>query len=505
MSDRTDHYDTWTTSRRYLRREWKRNKPYLPPSDSLPTLCLYPNRPLFVCRGCGFSNTWIPLCLWCKWTSAEATKEFENNTPRSRRLSTPAKILSSGTDRPGPVRSASVDSASCSMELPTPPVDVPFFTRNGKNIHDSAAAVLQSWEPRRQNTSPCRPRFEVEDEDASSDVDAIFAPARAAQTKTEAVDNEPDIATATHLSNEGSDVEDKRENGLLRTSTRHRRKPCTLRLSTARTHSPNRSDPKLSCRSRGSPFTFQDMCSMTSVLSDASNSTHATDCMAVPSGSPMDSTLSVQSSRCSPTRVLRRKRPMMLRRRESSDSLRPHSRPSSPSPLCECADMSLSSATEILRSGAITPPPESDPPVRLGHPNRPYYSVIRKNMSRPSSPVVPRTPSPIPSYYEYVPRGTKSLDCGERPYGSLRYGRNSRPMSMVLPGQMHPERPYSGFSLSGETEMRMELARWRQEDAPDQPGDFHFQEMNRSRIRGKVKGTVKRLGKGLKHLVLGRS
>lgn len=53
--------------------------------------------------------------------------------------------------------------------------------------------------------------------------------------------------------------------------------------------------------------------------------------------------------------------------------------------------------------------------------------------------------------------------------------------------------------------MRMELARWRQEDAPDQPGDFHFQEMHRSRIRGKVKGTVKRLGKGLKHLVLGRS
>ncbi|KAI6155481.1 hypothetical protein BKA82DRAFT_4079001 [Pisolithus tinctorius] len=247
------------------------------------------------------------------------------------------------------------------------------------------------------------------------------------------------------------------------------------------------------------------MCSMTSVLSDASNSTHATDCMIVPNGSPMDSTLSVQSSRCSPTRVLRRKRPMMLRRRESSDSLRPHSRPSSPSPLCECNDTSLSSATEILRSGAITPPPESDPPVRLGHPNRPYYSAIRKNMSRPSSPVVPRTPSPIPSHYEYTPRGTKSLDCGERPYASLRYGRNSRPMSMVLPGQMHPERPFSGFSLSGETEMRMELARWRQEDSPDQPGDFHFQEMDRSQIRRKMKGTVKRLGKGLKHLVLGKS
>ncbi|KAI6039863.1 hypothetical protein EDC04DRAFT_2681984 [Pisolithus marmoratus] len=478
---------------------------HLPPSDSLPILCLCPNRPLFVCRRCGFSNTWIPLCLWCKWTSAEATKEFENNTPRSRRLSTPAKILSSRVDRPRPPRSSSVGSIRCSMELLTPPTDVPFSTRNGNTISNSAAVVSESWKRHRDSTSRRGPRFELEDEDAGSDINAVFASAQTAKTKTEAVDNEPDIVTATHLSNEGSDVEDRRENGLLRGSARHRRKPCALRLSTVRTHSPNRSDPKLSCRRRGSPFTFQDMCSMTSVLSDASNSTRGTDCMVVPSGSPMESTPSVQSSRCSPTRVLRRKRPMMLRRRESSDSLHPHSRPSSPSPLCECNDMSLSSATEILRSGAITPPLESDPPVRLGHPNRPYYSAIRKNMSRPNSPVVPRTPSPIPSHYEYTPRGTKSLDCGERPYGSLRYAHSPRPMSMVLPVQMHPERPYSGFSLSGETEMRMELARWRREDAPDQPGDFLFHERSRSRIRGKVKGTVERLGKGLKHLVLGRS
>jgi hypothetical protein len=76
-------------------------------------------------------------------------------------------------------------------------------------------------------------------------------------------------------------------------------------------------------------------------------------------------------------------------------------------------------------------------------------------------------------------------------------------MSMVIPGQAVPVNLYSGFSLSGETEMRMNLARWRKEDGPDEPGDYLFKETGH---RGKgIKCRVRKLGKGLRDLVLGRS
>jgi len=108
--------DLTATPRRYLRREWKRNKPvsdrllswrrrgtiissrciaalilqHLRASDSLPSLRLCPNRPLFVCARCGFSNTLIPMCLWCAWSSAAAKSKFEEKLPRPRRMSAPS-------------------------------------------------------------------------------------------------------------------------------------------------------------------------------------------------------------------------------------------------------------------------------------------------------------------------------------------------------------------------------------------------------------------------------
>ncbi|KAG6369684.1 hypothetical protein JVT61DRAFT_14109 [Boletus reticuloceps] len=98
MGDYANCHDISVAPRRYLQRQWKRNKPtalvqHLPPSDSLPVLRLCPNRPLFVCAQCGFANAWIPLCLWCEWTSTEATKQFEANLPRARRLSAPSRAV----------------------------------------------------------------------------------------------------------------------------------------------------------------------------------------------------------------------------------------------------------------------------------------------------------------------------------------------------------------------------------------------------------------------------
>lgn len=195
---------------------------------------------------------------------------------------------------------------------------------------------------------------------------------------------------------------------------------------------------------------------------------------------------------------------MTLLKRESSVSVR------SRSPLRESVDTPMS-AVETRQSHALSLTPSHDhdaPPVRLGHPNRPYYSAIRKDMSRPTSPVfsiaAPRTPSPIPSHMDYVPRGTKSLDCDCGDRSSIQYAQELRPMSMVLSGR--PTSPIlgAGFSLSGEMELRMDLARWRRENAPDEPGGYHFREMGRLPSKMNMKRRVKQLGRGLKQLVLGR-
>lgn len=248
----------------------------------------------------------------------------------------------------------------------------------------------------------------------------------------------------------------------------------------------------------------QAMGSAISVIMGASNTPRSTGSMDMSDAGHMHSTPSASSSHCSPERGLRRTKNMTLLKRGSSLSLR------SRSPLRESVDRYPTSRVESRQSHALSLTPSHDhdaPPVRLGHPSRPYYSAIRKDMSRPTSPVfslaAPRTPSPISSHVDYVPRGTKSLDCGDR--SGIQYAGELRPMSMVLSGQATSSIASHGFSLSGEMELRMNLARWRRENAPDEPGGYHFRERSRSRTGINMKGKVKQLGKGLKDFVLGRS
>jgi hypothetical protein len=47
------------------------------------------DRPLFFCDNCCSANFYVPICLWCKWTSAAAVKRFKEKAPRSRTMSTP--------------------------------------------------------------------------------------------------------------------------------------------------------------------------------------------------------------------------------------------------------------------------------------------------------------------------------------------------------------------------------------------------------------------------------
>ncbi|KAI0059258.1 hypothetical protein BV25DRAFT_1918714 [Artomyces pyxidatus] len=77
---------------RILRRGWSLRKPHLLKSTSLPVLALVPaGRPLFTCLACGFANIYVPVCLWCRWSSAEATADFHVALTHAtrRRISSP--------------------------------------------------------------------------------------------------------------------------------------------------------------------------------------------------------------------------------------------------------------------------------------------------------------------------------------------------------------------------------------------------------------------------------
>ncbi|EGN99197.1 hypothetical protein SERLA73DRAFT_182076 [Serpula lacrymans var. lacrymans S7.3] len=233
-------------------------------------------------------------------------------------------------------------------------------------------------------------------------------------------------------------------------------------------------------------------------MPDAGDGTRASLTSSIPSS----------SSHCSPYRTLRRRKRITLLKQKSSRSLRKRAS----IPFSEGVEISAprSPRRDKVKRGSHVSSTASmgvDPPVRLGHPSRPYYTAIRKNMSRPNTPGLPnsasRTPSPIPPETTYTPRATKSLDCGER-LAPVQNGFSLRPTSMVLPGQGVSGYPYAGFSLSGETELRMALARWRSQEAPDEPGEYRFRDMGRCDTKARMKGTVMKLGKGLKDLVLGR-
>ncbi|KIM35008.1 hypothetical protein M413DRAFT_369944 [Hebeloma cylindrosporum] len=85
---------TTLEKKRFRRRTWNATKPHLPKYSSVPELQLVPpRRPQFHCQRCGFTNTLIPLCLWCTWTSEEAEHEFELSMPRARRASAPPRVF----------------------------------------------------------------------------------------------------------------------------------------------------------------------------------------------------------------------------------------------------------------------------------------------------------------------------------------------------------------------------------------------------------------------------
>lgn len=439
-----------------------------------------------------------------------AKKEFEEKLPRPRRITAPSKTTSQlrGTSERTKIKCmpkrVSADSTISSVGPVTPQGDLMFCMENPQV--PGITAVLDSCD----SELACKPdqvaRIAVDDipndkVDSQGDGGGIL---HDVTTATPILPLRPSTSPAS-AKQELLDGPYKRET-VKKQSIRHRRKLPALFLATSPSAQARGTLHDLSRKSLMTQETTLHS-NTSSVLIDSPHAAGGDVCPDDVSHTRALSLLSIvslsESSQGSPK--LRRKKGMPSLKRMSSLSCRSRSRQSSP----VFDDRAESPAPHTTHVALIPSPAPStavnaEPPIRIGHPSRPYYTVIRKNMSRPGTPglpsSLPRTPSPIPSDYD-APRATRSLDCGERI--PVQFGRNSRPMSMVLPGQAVPLNLYSGFSLSGETEMRMNLARWRKEDGPDKPGDYLFKETGH---RGKgIKGRVRKLGMGLRDLVLGRS
>jgi len=377
---------------RILRREWKRGKPHLAKSTSLPALELVPAyRPLFTCRHCGFSNVYIPLCLWCKWTSPEASVAFEAaaSRRRGRSISGPSRVI------------WKVDYTHVTRESQRPPLPKAGFLSLGplsglkppvaNSFLDSAAAVLPH---------------------PHSDRGSII---RATASATRGLD---------------TDLPPK---------------------------------PPALCIRRGLPATN------VVVPSVPSRHPSTTPAATIPSPSlnvtPMSGQLKHTPTHpvslppiVSPARTLRRKHHMTFPRQKSTRSLR-----------------SWTPTVSLPQHATVTSV------TRLGHPSRPYYTAIRPHLNdwgispRPNTPTT--TISALPT----------SPDKGQ-PLPSAPPGRPSfeftRPRSSTT----------SGWSLSGEIELQIELSQMREGEGEGTVGK-----------RGSIIRGVRKLGMGLRDLVLRRS
>jgi hypothetical protein len=159
----------------------------------------------------------------------------------------------------------------------------------------------------------------------------------------------------------------------------------------------------------------------------------------------------------SPSHTLRRKHHMTFPRQKSTRSLRSWTPVISPSP---------APATSV---------------VRLGHPSRPYYTAIRPHLNNGALSSRPNTPTtPVSAPLSSTDKG-QSLPSPPPGRPSFEF---TRPRSSTT----------SGWSLSGEIELQIELSQMREKDGA----------VDGSGKRGSIDRGVRRLGNGLRDLVLRR-
>ena len=356
----------------------------------MPQLELVPaQRPLFTCQQCGFSNVYIPLCLWCSWTSPEAALAFVAATPRrSRRISGPGRAVWKGdtSDLRREVRKPQESSASTAASLNLGTLRGSKLLVAANTLQESTCGGPQS----ERNT-------------------VVTATVRALGSLDSNIPQKPSAIRARRGLPEASVVIPS----LYTTTT----------ASITSSNSPN-------------------VTSMSRQLKHTSSS-HPISLPPI----------------VSPPHTLRRKHHMTFPREKSTRSLR-----------------SLALAMS---------PPQPVPVVsvpRLGHPSRPYYTAIRphfNNGGTSSRPHTPTTPNSAP---------LTSSDMGQ----SLPSPPPGRPsFEFTRPRRLTT----SGWSLSGEIELQIALSQRR---------DGEEGVLDGSGKRGSIVQGVRKLGTGLRNLVLRR-
>jgi hypothetical protein len=343
------------------------------------------HRPLFTCHHCGFSNVYIPLCLWCKWTSPEASVAFEAAASRRR-----------GRSISGPSRAIWIVDLPRITPEKRPPLPQAGFPGMGplcgaNSLLDSAAAVVPH--PHCDRGSISR-------------------------------------ATASATSGLDTDLPPK-----LPTLRIRRGLPAT-----------NVVVPSVPSRHRNP--------STTPAATIPSPSLNVTPMSGQPKHTPTH-TVSLPPI-VSPARTLRRKHHMTFPRQKSTRSLRSW-------------------------TPAVSPPQHTVTSVaRLGHPSRPYYTAIRPHLNDLGISLRPKTPTMAISAPPMLPDKGQALPSPPPGRPSFEF---TRPRSSTT----------SGWSLSGEIELQIELSQRREGE-----------EEGTLERRGSIVRGVRKLGMGLRDLVLRR-
>ncbi|KAJ3826736.1 hypothetical protein F5878DRAFT_619867 [Lentinula raphanica] len=331
---------------RYLRREWKLFKPHLRLSDSLPDLALIPHgRPLFTCSNCNFANNLIDLCLWCPLHTADTRRMNPNLEYRRRRVSAPALLLCWQPPKIRPYRRRRATAQSSSVHV----------SAIYQNAHDKPMSPTNDTNPFDRDIGLLEGDVKILDA-AVSHRQIVVTPASG-----------DSVVTATLLP--------KAQSVIL-----------SSMLSRTMEHS--------MCRGSQLGASNSD-CGGPSAEYPIHHETCGCQCS---SNQPAEGSTSHHKDNGispAPTPTLRRKKRYVVLHTSTPPSkstskwtvtstrLRPQSQPTL-SNIAASATTTRSSWLPITDMTRARNPPDLHQ-LHLGHPNRPYYTALRKNMSPPSS------------------------------------------------------------------------------------------------------------------------
>ncbi|KAH9902981.1 hypothetical protein C8Q73DRAFT_635438 [Cubamyces lactineus] len=437
--------------------------------DSLPCLKLAPeNRPLFVCEGCRFPNVLCSeLCPWCLCRCEVAALVAVVR----RRLSSPTLLSDAQKEQLAGMESARrVRARGGGHDGETSSHGSVTVTRCEGSVPAQREGACE-FEPDTDSADGLSVRRRHRNAVLYSAADVVATP-----TLVSSLQPFLDEIAATHL-----------ENQIL-----ERR---TIQVASSTPPSTPRKRPARSSRPHTTPIRMSPRHGELTEQSEPQT--------------PLS--VNVPPSPLPHTPSLRRKRRMSVLRQRSSCSLRRRATTSGSTAThrrSETAPSVPASPRSKAHSVRFSSPPPSLPTSEpdafpLGHPQRPLYTAIRKNMSRPASPApsmgsgsAAAAAAAVDAAFQTAvyERQTRSLDLPR--FNSL--GRSYLSMAAYTRPVLFPPSA-SGFSVSGETELRMDLARSRSMDGV--PSDFAFREMKPD--ASTVKAKVKSLGKTLKSLLRG--